>query len=294
VFDFRYHVASLIAVFIALVIGILVGIGLSGRGFVSDAERTNLEATITGLRAERDSGRVALATATKRQAAADAYLADTYPTLVAARLNRLRIAVVSVGSVDQTVDRAVTQAVRDGGGRIVRVRVLRIPLDVAALERSIAKRPALASFAGVAQLNDLGRAVGAELIDGGKTPLLDALADGLLEERDGSGQPPVDAVVISRPAPPQQGGPQQFLSGLYAGLRSSGVPAVGVERATPRSSAVPAFVRAGLSTVDSIDTAAGRLALVLELARAASGHYGVDSAASDGLLPPFPPVAGKG
>ena len=43
VFDFRYHVASLIAVFIALVIGILVGIGLSGKGFVSDAERKNLE-----------------------------------------------------------------------------------------------------------------------------------------------------------------------------------------------------------------------------------------------------------
>ena len=112
-FDFRYHIASLIAVFIALVIGILVGIGLSGRGFVSDAERRNLELSISGLRNERDADRAALTLATGRQATADSYLADTYPTLVAGRLRGLRIAVVSVGSVDQTIDRALTQAVRE-------------------------------------------------------------------------------------------------------------------------------------------------------------------------------------
>ncbi len=293
-FDFRYHVASLIAVFIALVIGILVGIGLSGRGFVSDAERTNLEATITGLRGERDSGRAALALATARQATADSYLADTYPTLVAGRLRGLRIAVVSVGSIDQAVDRAITQAVRDAGGRIVRVRVLRIPLDVAGVERILAKRPALKVFSGVEKAGDLGRGVAAELVDGGKTPLLDALGDALLEERDGSGQPLVDAIVISRPAPPQQGLPQKFLAGVYAGLADGGLPAVGVERATPRLSAVPAFIRAGLSTVDSVDTSVGRLALVLELAGAASGHYGVGPAATDGILPPFPTTPTQG
>ena len=185
-FDFRYHVASLIAVFIALVIGILVGIGLSGRGFVSDAERTNLEARISELRGERDSGRAALAAAQKRQAVADSYLADTYPALVATRLAGVRIAVVSVGSVDQTVDRAITQAVRDGGGRVLRVRVFRIPLDVAGVDRILANRPALKALAGVDKLGDLGRAVAAELVTGGKTPLLDALGDALLEERDGN------------------------------------------------------------------------------------------------------------
>ena len=43
-FDLRYHVASLAAVFVALVIGIFVGVGLSGKGFVNDAERANLQA----------------------------------------------------------------------------------------------------------------------------------------------------------------------------------------------------------------------------------------------------------
>ena len=61
-FDFRYHVASLAAVFLALVIGILIGIGLSGRGFIDDVERENLNEKIAELlsmspeRSARDHG----------------------------------------------------------------------------------------------------------------------------------------------------------------------------------------------------------------------------------------------
>src|SRR5205085_6669878 len=32
--DFRYHVTSLVAVFLALIVGIVVGVGISGSGFV--------------------------------------------------------------------------------------------------------------------------------------------------------------------------------------------------------------------------------------------------------------------
>ena len=291
-FDFRYHVASLLAVFIALVIGILVGIGLSGRGFVSDAERKNLEARISDLRGQRDSAQSAVDLANQRQAVADAYLADTYPTLVANRLKGIRVAVAFVGSIDQTVDRSVVQAVRDAGGRIVRVRAFKIPLDVKGVEDVLAKRPGLQAYAGKDRIRDLGRGIAGELVGGGKTPLLDALGDSLLDERDGSGQPPVDAIVLSRPVPPQQGATEQFLAGLYDGASSSGVPAVGVERAGVTSSAVPAFTKSGLSTVDSVDTAPGRLALVLELAGAAPGHYGVSPTAKDGILPPFPALTG--
>ena len=59
-FDLRYHVASLTAVFVALVVGILVGVGLSGKGFVNDAERANLNNQIADLRRERDSARTSL------------------------------------------------------------------------------------------------------------------------------------------------------------------------------------------------------------------------------------------
>ena len=48
-FDFRYHVASLAAVFLALLLGIVVGVGLSGRGLLRDTERRTYEAQIDQL-----------------------------------------------------------------------------------------------------------------------------------------------------------------------------------------------------------------------------------------------------
>jgi hypothetical protein len=294
VFDFRYHVASLIAVFIALVIGILVGIGLSGRGFVSDAERSNLENSISVLRSDRDAARAQLAEATRRQAATSHYADDTYLALVRGRLTGTRTAVVFLGSVDQTVDAPVTQAVRAAGGRVLRLRALRMPIDVKAIEGILAKRPALQEYLGVNRLHDLGRDLGVELALGGKTPLLDALGDVVLEEREGASQPPVDGLVAARSAGPQQGPTHQFLLGLYKGLADAGIPAVGVERSAPQTSAIRAFANSGLSTVDSVDTTAGRLALVLELAGAEPGHYGVEPSARNGILPTVTPLTPTG
>ena len=85
-FDIRYHVASLSAVFVALVIGILVGVGLSGRGFVDDAERKNLTREIAGLKADREATAGLLDLADRRQRAMQDYAAGTYPVLVPGRL----------------------------------------------------------------------------------------------------------------------------------------------------------------------------------------------------------------
>jgi copper transport outer membrane protein MctB len=294
VFDFRYHIASLIAVFIALVIGILVGIGLSGRGFVSDAERKNLESQISELRNDRDAARAQLAELLRRQDATGHYADDTYLALVDRRLDKKRVALVFLGSVDQSAGNAVTQAVGDAGGRVARLRALRMPLDVTSIQHVIANHPALHGYAGMRHLGDLGHDLGSEMVFGGKTPLLDALGDVLLEERTGGTQLPVDGVVVDRNASPQQGPTHDFLMGLYKGLADSGVPAIGVERSRPPSSAMRAFTRAGLSTVDSIDTSIGRLALVLELAGANTGHYGVEDTATSGVLPPVAPLPAGG
>jgi hypothetical protein len=290
VFDFRYHVASLAAVFVALVIGILVGVGLSGRGFVDDAERRNLQQEIANLREQQESAKARFDAAERGRDAFVAFAERTYPALVRGRLEDVRVAVVHVGSVDPTVDFAVASAVREAGGDVARMRALRVPVDTQALDEALGRNPALRSFRGDDELDDLGRALAGELVAGGRTPLWDAVADVLVEERTGSPQQPVDAVVISRSAPPQAGATQDVLTGLYGGLASSGVPAVGVEATAPERSAVPAFVRARLSTVDGVETPPGRLALVLVLDGAQPGSYGLRPTAVNGVLPAVPPL----
>ena len=110
---------------------------------------------------------------------------------------------------------------------------------------------------------------------GGDTPLWDALTELLVEQREGSDDP-ADGVIVVRTASRSSGGTAQFLLGLYAGLGSAGVPAVGVEHTTraDRRSRLPR--RHGLSTVDDVDTLPGGSRSVLLLARRAAGPYGVN------------------
>ena len=78
-FDLRYHVASLAAVFLALIIGILVGVGISGKGFVSDSERSLLNERIADLNHRLDSATKRGNELAKAQRAADAAGAPALP-----------------------------------------------------------------------------------------------------------------------------------------------------------------------------------------------------------------------
>jgi hypothetical protein len=294
VFDLRYHVASLAAVFLALIIGILVGVGIAGGGFVSKAERKVLNDLIAEARSQRDTARQRVTQLEQEQKATEEYVNKTYPALVKDRLAGLRIVLVSIGAMDGNVRSSLQQALSAAGAPSpVRVRAIKVPIEAAALDQALGNRPAFAQYLGNDKLPDLGRALGQELVEGGRTPLWDALFAELVEERVGPGRPPADGVVVMRSVKPQQGGTARFLEGFYAGLGAVGPPAVGVEGTFVRPSAVPAFQRASLSTVDGIDTPAGRLALVLLLQGAQPGHYGVRQA-DEAVLPSIPSAPATG
>jgi len=285
-FDLRYHVASLTAVFVALVIGILVGVGLSGKGFVNDAERDNLTSQISALQQQVDAARGSLDSATRVEEALRRFADETYPAVVPGRLEGKRVAVLFVGPVDAGTAFAVRNAVVDAGGTVVRTRSIRAPLDTTGVQEILKRQPAFRRLQGVAQLEDLGGALAGEFVEGEATPLWDALDQTIVLERKGLSTPPADAVVVVRTADPQRGPTKVFLAGVYSGLARAGSPAVGVEPTGSGASAIPAFALGGLSTVDSIDTSSGRLALVLLLGGAAPGSYGVKEPATDGILPP--------
>jgi hypothetical protein len=293
-FDLRYHVASLAAVFVALVIGIFVGVGLSGRGFVNDAERKNFQARIDELRADRDSAVARAASAQRRGDALDDFADTTYTSLVRRRLAGTTVGVVFVGSVDQGLAGTIRRTVADAGGRVVRLRALRVPLDPEAVDQALRADPDTRDLAGPDRRSRLGGELARELVVGGQTPVLDRLSSVLVEEQLGLSKAPLDAVVVARPSRPQQGETEDFLSGLYSGLAAAHVPSVGVEDSGTRPSAVPPFRASGLATVDAVDTAVGEVALVFLLEGARPGSYGLGQDAVDGVLPAAPqPVPGE-
>lgn len=293
-FDLRYHVASLTAVFVALVVGILVGVGLSGKGFVNDAERDNLTSQIADLQREVDAAQQSLASASRVKDALRTFADEAYPAVVPGRLKGQRVAVLFVGPIDRGVAFTVGKAVGDAGGTVVRTRSIGVPIDTRTVQDALRGQPAFRPFQGTTHLDDLGGALAAELAAGGATPLWDALGESIVLERKGLSAPAADAVVVVRSAEAQRGATKAFLAGIYAGLARSGTPAVGAEASGSGASAIPAFALAGLSTIDSVDTSAGRLGLVLLLAGAEPGSYGIKDTAGDGVLPPIPTEPSQG
>jgi hypothetical protein len=290
VFDLRYHVASLAAVFLMLVVGILIGVGISGRGFVDDAERNNFERKIAGLEEEVEAANASADDFERRQEAAEDFVESAYPALAARRLEGKRIAILVLGQVDQTVT-AIERAVEDDAdGRVGRMRALVLPLRLQAVEAAVSKEPALGGYVGDEQLGNLGRDLGRELAAGDETPLWDALESEIVEVREGALADPVDGVIVLRTAEAQAGETSRFLGGIYQGLGSAGIPVVGVEPTRVEQSAIPVFQRYRLSTVDGVDTPVGALAMLLVLADLdAAGDYGLRDTA-DRILPPIEPV----
>ena len=289
-FDLRYHVASLAAVFLMLVVGILIGVGISGRGFVDDAERNNFERKIAGLEEEVEAANASADDFERRQEAAEDFVESGYPALAARRLEGKRIAILVLGQVDQSVS-AIERAIEDDAdGRVGRMRALVLPLRLDAVEAAVRNEPALGGYVGDEQLGNLGRDLGRELAAGDETPLWDALESEIVEVREGALADPVDGVIVLRTAEAQEGESSRFLAGIYQGLGSAGIPVVGVEPTRVEQSAIPIFQRYRLSTVDGVDTPVGALAMLLVLADMdAAGDYGVRDTA-DRILPPIEPV----
>jgi hypothetical protein len=266
-FDFRYHVASLVAVFLALVVGIVIGVGLSGQGIVQESEREGLNNTIEGLRAELERAQ----TRDEQERAASQFVEAAYSAVMDNRLVGKRIAVVFVGQANE-LRSAISGAVSDADGTIVRLRALKLPLDEDAL---------LSAVEEASDVRDLGRMLGAELLAGEATPLWDAVADQLVIERIPDADAPADGVVVVRTTDPQQGPTAQFLNGLYGGLTGS-VPAVWVDSAlteAPRPE--------GFSVLRDVTTALGRVTLAVLLETGAQGEYGPGAAS---VVPPIAPV----
>ena len=286
-FDLRYHVASLAAVFFALVIGILVGVALASHA-LGNAERRNLQDDLARARSQIDQ----LKGAVQEDTADTKFVAGAYDAVMASRLKGERVAVLFIGPVDNSLRSAITTTLSDAGATMVRLRSVSVPINGHTVESVLAKRTALAAYAfGPARWKNIGRELADEFVAGGATPLWDALEAHLVEERIGTARRAADAVVVVRTAPPQiEHATSQIVASLFRELSKSSIPAAGAELRGTFPSAVQTYRHFGLSSVDDLDLPIGRVALAVLLSPdGITGHYGLQDV-DDAVLPQIPPV----
>lgn len=301
-FDFRYHVAALAAVFLALAVGVILGVAISGK--VSDTQEAALRAERNRLNQALEAERERTAAAGRRGEAAEELLEKAYPALMEGRLEGKRFALLFLGGVNGDLRSAVERALLDAdSGTPIRMTGLELPVEPEALAEVVAGQAELVAFAGDQGFGDLGRALGRELIKGGETPVWTALSSQLVGERSGTATLAVDGAIVVRSWTPssssdepeeaeRERATESLIDGILDGLDESGLPVVGVESAAtaPEQSTIDLYRKRGISSVDDVDTPAGRLALALLLAGAEPGHYGVKDSASDGVAPRIEPL----
>ncbi|MGP7960783.1 copper transporter [Sanguibacter sp. A247] len=108
--DFRYHLVSLISVFLALAVGIVLGAGP-----LKEAIGDQLTGQVETLRADKEKLRDQLSTAESDLVTRDAFLAATAPQLTAGTITGRRVAFIELADVDDaTVDALSTHLVAAG------------------------------------------------------------------------------------------------------------------------------------------------------------------------------------
>ena len=310
--DFRYHLVSLIAVFLAVALGIVIGTTALNAPILEDLEgevaalaedKRELETQTQKLQAQVDTG--------------DAFGQAVAPALVAGSLAGRSVVLVATGEdvAVETVEE-LTTLVGEAGGTVtgtIRLQPGYTDPAGAAEVQSYVTGPGLPTGVTLPETDDTGQLVGSLLgqvlmrpaAPGATVPDTAALSSVLaglraldvLDVESASVTPADFAVLLTAGAPAEEDGAQRTdtLVDLALALDAAGSGAVvagdaasagdpglvGVIRADPEDSAA-------VSTVDNVDTAPGRISTVLALGREGAGTSGAYGVGED--TQPVPPV----
>ncbi|HHW15755.1 MAG TPA: copper transporter [Firmicutes bacterium] len=293
IIDFRYHIASLVAVFLALGLGILIGTAALGeRVLVRQQSQLieRLESDVSRMTNERRELQKELASQRERFRQAERFGRAVLPFLVADRLYGRRVAVIRLnpGSAEtRPGDDELLATLKRAGAEVTRVLVfLQSP---AALEPE--QRAGVAKILGIAPESEelpgeTLRGLARELARGTPSLLTSYLVDAQVLSASGGTKAPAQVAVVVGGA--EEGGRAEAVRTLdlplIDALRQVGLTVAAVERSDVAVSLVKSYRTKGVLTVDNIDTPAGQVALVMGLALGKTGNFGVKETARQ-LLP---------
>ena len=313
--DFRYHLVSIVSIFMALAVGIVLGAGPL-KGQISDT----LTSEVTQLREDRTALRTELEAARKAATAHDDFTQAARARLVGGTLVDAKVALVVLPNADADDTKAVIDTLRAAGATVVSQTTIRdtwVPKDDDAkakqLELATEQRRALglpvADKANLAPLDEvLAQALlapdAADVSDAGKAAL-DALAGANLIDAEAADLTRASsAVLVSAPikgdGATERDRQAARLAALAAAMDRAGRGAVLAEdvgvtgfqggASVVRAARGDAATSRALSTVDDISLSLGQVSVVYALVEQLAGdvgQYGLGAGVS-GSYPPLP------
>jgi hypothetical protein len=272
--DFRYHALSLVAVFLALGIGIVLGVTV-GDELVSETDRNLREDLREDVIAARDDAEEQERLADLNEAA----LTELLPRFAPLALDAGGTGLVAVGDLPEDVEGAVEEALRLGGAGRYSTTVLRVPDDLDPLADALGMTFPVNTEG---QAERLGRRVGRAIARGDVRRLRRALPDAF------RGRYRVDLLRVVFYRDPLE--EEDDLRAAFEDALAEALPrTVGAETMGTDPSQVPWYEDHVKASVDNVDRAAGKLALILALdLREARSSFGFKETADR----PLPELSG--
>lgn len=288
--DFRYHLVSIVAVFLALGIGVLMGSGVVGEPLLDNIRDRARDVQAFNDRLKEDVGELEHDLSVSRD-----FIETVEPMLVDGRLAGDEVVIVDVASGDVPLD-AVLEELEDGAGaRVASIITISEDFELAAEEDVVELARILGSSAEREELRvEAATEVGARIAalagrrrgaaDTADTlyTLEDAGFLDLAEEEEGTPVPPGASVVIAASGVTD---PTFRIDQVVTALgeaAAASAPVVVVETADS-AWGIAGSVRGDgdlsnlIATVDNVDKLSGRIALVMTLDRLEGdepGHFG--------------------
>ncbi|MDI3281147.1 MAG: copper transporter [Bacillota bacterium] len=285
----RYHIASLVAVFLALGIGILIGSSLQGEKVIVEQQQKlidRLGADFEGLRAEKKKLEAEVAFLQGQIRMWEQFGRAARPALLQNRLYGKQIALVRTAEgADSRLVEELRQALEEAGAEVRSVTtILRYPEETDE-ELLSALKEAFGQDRPWPELSrSLFQALAAHIAQG--SPLANAhrLAGAELVRFSGDYKTPVDAVIVLGGAQRETDSWQKVDLPLIDALRSTGIPVAGVESSQVAYSFMPFYRQKRILTVDDADLVPGQVALIYGLAAGKRSSFGIKEGARQ-LLP---------
>lgn len=281
-FTLKYHIASLVAVFLAMGLGMLIGSAMPGGDALDSRQQqlaTALERQLGALRQKNQFLQDKVSTLEMDNNIQRQFESQVLPVLVAGKLKGRSVAVIVTAGQRRPDD--LLNILEMAGAGIQSVTVLNGLV--------VEDRNDLLKKLGWPEMDEktftlrmAGEIAGAVLT--GNTGALEILAASRVIKVGGSYGGPLDDVIIA-------GGSQNKgmvkIDSLDCPVidlfRSWGVNVYGVEDSCTAHSYMKEYQKKGIATVDNIDTVPGQVSLVYAMA-GSHGQYGVKSSAQK-LLP---------
>lgn len=270
-YNLRYHIASLVAVFLALSLGLLLG-GITVQSGVLTKQRAALVQSLRTDYTKLSSQNQKLQSTLKLEQHLAGWFVDK---AIDTRLDGKNVLVLTnAGQVEGL--NATEASIRAAGGTPVIVTLNNPSLGLEKTEVASAVATALGTSSSSGLIDTAAQAVVAEWMAGAAGPVTNALAEANVFEAPTMPASGFDGVVDLATF---DGKADPGAIALGVEFDRAGVTAVGAQTVGSETNLAAQADRAGLSALDTLGTDAGRYTTVMLLTGAKPGYYGTGSAA---------------